>query len=281
MLWKKSFNLEKKMKPKILLTNDDGIQAPGLRHLYNALKDLADITIVAPLFEKSGAGMSMTLSKPIKIQKSTFDTIDAWSITGTPTDCVKLALNDLLDSPPDLIVSGINRGSNAGRSVFYSGTVGGVIEGVFRNNLPGIAFSSISYDDPSYSAFEKYAYHIVKHVIDHSLPEGSFLNVSFPAPKSFPIKGCRFARQGKGFCSDNPEKRINPEGISYYWLGFGWKDFEEHPESDVALLEQGYITAVPINVKELTDHDHLENHGPVFHDYFGRLSKDLCDSVEN
>ena len=124
-------------KPFLLITNDDGIRAPGIKHLWESVKDHADVAIVAPLVEKSGCGMSITWTKPLHIQEISWESnIPAWSISGTPADCVKMAIAILLDRRPDFIISGINRGSNAGRTVFYSGTVGGVIEGALKKNSP-------------------------------------------------------------------------------------------------------------------------------------------------
>ncbi len=260
------------MKPIVLMVNDDGINAPGLKHLFHALKDKVDLTVVAPLHEKSGAGLSMTLTKPLRILKKPFEGIEAFTVNGTPADCVKLALTSLYETPPDLIVSGINRGSNAGRNVLYSGTIGGVIEGVYRNSIQGIAFSSCEYENTSYEPLQKYVYPIIQHVLEHPLPTGTFLNVNFPRHTESPVKGLKFAKQGRSFWTDNPDKRSHPEGDHYYWLGGKWRDHDEEPESDVHLLGQGYISAVPIHVNELTDHNHFEKHKTIFEDYFDEYS---------
>jgi 5'-nucleotidase len=264
------------MKPNILLLNDDGISAPGLKHLFRAIKEIATICVAAPVIEKSGAGLSMTLKKPLKIQKMVWeDHPRAYSISGTPADCVKLAMNSLLDTPPDLIVSGINRGSNAGRNVLYSGTVGGVIEGVYRNSLPGIAFSSHDFANPDFEHFEKYIPAIISYFLENKPSQGTLINVNFPSLASGPVKGIKMARQGRGFWTDNPDKRQHPEGEHYFWLGGKWRHFDEHPDSDVHLLQQGYITAVPIHVDELTDHRHLEQHREAFELNFEKLFQAL------
>lgn len=259
------------MKPKILLLNDDGISAPGLRHLFDPVKDFAEIYVVAPVIEKSGAGLSMTLKKPLIIQKATWEGHpEAYSVTGTPADCVKLAMSSILDTPPDLIISGINRGSNAGRNVLYSGTIGGVIEGIYRN-IPGIAFSSHDYDEPNFTAFEKYILPIIQYFMEHPPSPGTLINVNFPSLTTGPVKGLKMARQGRGFWTDNPDKRQHPAGDHYFWLGGKWRHFDEKDDSDVQLLNQGYITVVPIHVDELTDHDHLENHRTTFEERFKSL----------
>ncbi len=253
-----------KQKPDILITNDDGINALGIRYLWKALSPFANVTIVAPLSEKSGAGMSMTLTKPLLIQKVKWayaekdEKISSFRVNnGTPADCVKLALNKVLTQKPDLIVSGINHGSNSGRSIFYSGTVGAIIEGAFRN-IPGIAFSCLKRDLNAFQTAEKYILPIVKHVLKSPLKPGSFLNVNFPSTDK--IKGIKMARQGLGYWLDHPVERLHPEGHNYYWLGCKFSPGEkEHQDSDVCLLEEGYITAVPINLNEATDKQHFED----------------------
>lgn len=251
-------------KPKILITNDDGINAKGIWHLWRALKDRANITIVAPAIEKSGVGLSLTLRKPLSIQPVTWESkAAAWKINGTPADCVRFGMRMVLkDEKPDLIVSGINRGSNAGRNVLYSGTIGGVIEGSMRD-IPGIAFSNAEFDDPSYDHIEPHIFPIVKHILEHPLSSGTILNVNFPV-KSLPLKGIKLARQGRGLWVEDPDQRIHPDGDTYFWQGGQWSDHDEHDESDVALLKEGYITATPIHVDELTDHDFIQEHKEHF-----------------
>lgn len=243
----------------ILITNDDGIHMPGIYHLWLALKNTYKVTVVAPASEQSGVGLSVSIRTPLNIHKLKWwpEESSAYSVTGTPSDCVKLALNCVLDSPPDLIVSGINRGSNAGRNVLYSGTVGGAIEGVMHD-IPSIAFSCYDFDEPNYAEAEKHVLKIVNHVFEHPLPEGTLLNVNFPSAKLGPIKGFKFARQGKQFWGENPDRRQHPTGeMDYYWIGIKLKEYLEHEESDIYWLERGYIAAVPIHVGEMTDHKHL------------------------
>jgi 5'-nucleotidase len=247
-------------RPFLLLTNDDGIYAPGIRHLWEAVRDHADVAIVAPQSEKSGCGLGITWTKPLHIQPVVWDgNTPAWCLNGTPADCVKMGLSVLLPKKPSLIISGVNKGSNSGRTVLYSGTVGGVIEGALKG-IPGIAFSFSDLDPPPLAATKKYIYPIIEHVLKHPFPEGSFLNVNFPYNCKEGVKGFRMARQGRGYWIESPDRRLHPEGAPYYWLGGKWGHVEEDPESDVALLNQGYIAAVPIHVGELTDHATLEKH---------------------
>ncbi|MFI0435306.1 MAG: 5'/3'-nucleotidase SurE [Parachlamydiaceae bacterium] len=246
-----------KHRPYILITNDDGIYAPGIKHLRNALSTIADVIVVAPASEQSAVSLSITIRSPLRIEKVDWpwaNGAEIFSINGTPADCVKLALNIILSRPPDLIVSGINRGSNAGRNVLYSGTVAAIIEGVLHD-VPGIAFSIADFFNPHYANTERYIPQIVEYVLEHPLPSGTFLNVNFPREVKTEIKGIRFTKQGKEYWTENPEERHHPTGgNAYYWLGAKLAEFDEEEDSDINLLRQGYATAVPIHIDNLTDH---------------------------
>ena len=170
-----------------------------------------------------------------------------------------MALSVLLKRQPDLILSGVNRGANAGRTVLYSGTVGGVIEGVLRN-IGGIAFSFSDVHFPALGSVKRYIRSITEHFLKNPIPKGSFLNVNFPLECTQGVKGMRMARQGKGYWVENPDRRIHPEGTAYYWLGGQWSKHEEESDSDIALLAQGFITAAPIFVGDLTDQQLLKKH---------------------
>lgn len=255
------------MKPKILITNDDGIFAPGIKALWQALAPHAQITIVAPMTDQSGTGVGVSFRTPLQTEQVTWEEgTTAWKVNGTPADCVKLSLRVLMKEKPDLIVSGINRGSNSGRTVLYSGTVGGVIEGAMRH-IPGIAFSCEEFNNPNYQAASNYIYPLVKYVLEHPLPGGTLLNVNFPASTPSP-KGVRLARQGRGYWVENPDERIHPEGNPYYWLGGRWDHHEEAEDSDVFLLKEGYVAVVPIHVSELTDHHQYESRKTTFNELF-------------
>lgn len=267
---KKSIQGKKRMKkrPFLLITNDDGIHAPGIRHLWETVHEYADVAIVAPQYEKSGSGLSITWTKPLHIQSVNWEaSTPAWCLNGTPADCVKMALSVLLPKRPDLIISGINRGSNAGRTVLYSGTIGGVIEGVLKN-IPGIAFSFSDFDVPPVAVTKKHIFPLIQHFLEHPLPSGTLLNVNFPFNCKEGFKGFRMAKQGHGYWVECPDRRIHPEGLPYYWLGGKWSSSNEEPDSDVAVLEQGYAAVAPIHVGQLTDHD-------VFHQHRDLLSEKL------
>ncbi len=256
-------------KPHFLLTNDDGIFAPGMHHLWKALSTIAKVTIVAPAKEQSASGLSITLRTPIKLEKVDWPQgTSAWVAHGTPADCVKLALNVVLESPPDYIVSGINRGNNAGRNILYSGTIAAVIEGIMHG-IPGVAFSCLDYENPDYELAEQYVPSIMEHLFEHSLSKSTLLNVNFPSLPVF--KGFKMASQGLGYWSEKPFK--HEENDAYYWLGSKLAEFEEHDESDVFWLKQGYATAVPIQMMEFTDHQYLMRHKTHFESHMDEWTK--------
>lgn len=266
-----------KPKPSILITNDDGIFAPGIRHLWNAMKDIADVTIVAPQTEQSAVSLSITLRHPLRIEKISWpEEAKVWAVSGTPADCVKMALNVILPRYPDLILSGINRGTNAGRNVLYSGTVAGVIEGLLHD-VPGIAFSSGDYHIPSFEWIEQYIPSIVHYAMQNPLPSGTFLNVNFPNHSLEGLKGIQMTRQGKQFWVENPEQRSHPaEGSAYYWLGTKLAVFEEEEDSDIVWLKKGYATAAPIHIGELTDHAYLKKQKCIFEEWINESMSGLA-----
>lgn len=240
------------MRPFLLITNDDGIHAPGLKHLWQAVHEFADVAIVAPHHERSGCGLGITYTKPLHVHSQPWElNTPTWSLNGTPADCIKMALTVLLDRTPNMIISGVNQGSNSGRTVLYSGTVGGVIEGALRG-IPGIAFSFSDLEAPPLSSTKQIIFPLIQHFLQNPLPEGTLLNVNFPYKCKEGVKGVRIAKQGKGYWKEAPDRRIHPEGAPYYWLGGAWGAVEEDPESDVALLEQGYVAVAPIHISELT-----------------------------
>lgn len=256
-------------KLNILVTNDDGIHSPGLMHLWKSLEPFANMTVVAPASEQSGVSLSITLRNPLKIHQIPWPQPSAaYAVTGTPADCVKLALRVILDEKPDLVISGMNRGANSGRTLLYSGTVAGVIESVIQG-IPGIAFSCMDYWKPEYAEAEEHIYSIIEHVVESPLPRGTLLNVNFPGHVEGGFKGFKMAQQGRAFWMENPSQRQHPdEHDNYYWLGMKQSDCEEHENSDVHWLRQGYITAVPIHIDQLTDHSELEKRKESFENKF-------------
>ena len=210
-------------------------------------------------------GVGVTFYGPLRAEKAEgFEATPAWKVHGTPADCVKVGINGVLDSHPDLIVSGINHGPNDGRGIFSSGTAGCVIQGTLFG-VPGIAFSYTCCNTPSFPHVKEYLGPIVQYVIDNPLPKGTFLNVNFPNKD---IQGVRLARQGLSFWRETLRKELHPEGHFDFHLDELPSDFDEHPDSDSALLEKGFITAVPIHVRELTDHAHFQEKKDHFDNHF-------------
>ena len=251
-------------KLKILLTNDDGIDSEGLKYLWEALQDKAELFIAAPKEERSGFGAAVTMGGPLSSEPvDLYPNTPAWKIGGTPADCVRLALSTLLPNAPDLIFSGVNHGSNAGRNIFYSGTVGGIIQGILHSGIPGVAFSYFE-EIPTFPQVKKFIPQMVDYLMEHPLPEGTFLNVNFPPLLEHEIKGYKMARQGRSFWLETPIKNLQTSTHTLHWFEGKGSECIEHEESDIALLKQGYITAVPIHITELTDHRHFHEAKATF-----------------
>lgn len=241
-----------------LLTNDDGIAAPGLKELFRSIAPSSSkITIAAPAKPHSGAGLSTNYVDALKMEKVAWEGADAYAVHSTPADCIKSALGIFLKDHPNMILSGINHGTNAGRNVLYSGTVGGVIEGILRG-IPGIAFSFPEESHTSFPDIKHLIAPLVQYFVDHPLPPGTLLNVNFPAIEP---KGFRLSRQGLCYHLEDPLETHT----DHYLMRGKWVDFDEPEDSDTKLLKQGYITCTPLHVNELTDHtvlatrrDHFE-----------------------
>lgn len=263
------------MRPTLLLTNDDGVHAPGILTMYEALveADFADLIIVAPASERSGAGVAITWDRPIHVQEvAWFDGCPAWAVDGTPADCVKMGERVVLKKKPDLIVSGINAGSNAGRNVLHSGTVGACVEGAFRG-IPGIAFSCENGDEPNFHVAKKYIAKMTRYVLDHPLPVGTILNVNVPHAAKEEVRGIRWTCQGEGRWAENPYLHLDsPSGPTYY-LGGKPEERDEGSAGDIALLREGYLTAVPLHVHDLTDKECLDERQEHFENFFDLLTK--------
>lgn len=248
---------------KVVICNDDGIDAPGIHHLWKALHNVADVTVVAPAEDQSckGVGISLPKSRFIEAEKVQWpEGIEAWKVFGTPADCTKFALHYLLKEPPDFIISGINNGSNAGRNIMYSGTVGAVIQSTFYK-VPGIAFSCVYEGGPEkFAQVEDYIPRVMKHFIDHPIPKGTLMNVNFPSMDTDGVLGFKLARQGQSYWDVRIGSDTSLKGTKRYPMSDGWDIHDEHVESDIHLLSEGYITCVPIHVEDLTDHKHHEAH---------------------
>jgi 5'-nucleotidase len=245
---------------RILLTNDDGVYAPGLRALRHELKKLGEVVVVAPAGEQSAVGHSITLLTPLLIQEVLDENHQpmGWAVEGRPADCVKLALLELLkDQPPDLIVSGLNAGSNAGINVLYSGTVAAAIEGAFFQRT-SIAVS-LEYTKPKPLDFPRaaeYARTTIEQVLQHPVPPGSLFNINIPSLEKGPVRGIRVAPQNVAAYKETYDRRIDPRGRVYFWSGPDFSCPQPHPDTDVTALEEGYITITPLQFN-LTRHELL------------------------
>jgi 5'-nucleotidase len=246
---------------RILLTNDDGIYAPGLRALRREMQKLGEVLVVAPATEQSATGHSVTLLTPLLVQEVFEDdgtTFFGWAVEGRPADCVKLALLELLPFKPDVIISGLNAGSNAGINVLYSGTVAAAIEGAFYKHT-AIACSleytnKAQLDFPSAAA---YARQVVEQILTHVPQPGSLFNVNIPPLERGPIKGIQVMPQNVSVYEEKFDRRINPRGRLYFWTNPEFHCPEPHPDTDVTALDEGYITVTPLKF-DLTDHTRLE-----------------------
>jgi len=241
---------------RILVTNDDGIMAPGLLALRRVLADLGEVTVVAPTTHQSAVGHSITLTDPIRVHRVDLgDGVVGQGVEGSPADCIKLAVLELLDAPPDLVASGVNLGANVGINVLYSGTVAAALEGAFFG-VPSIAVSIEDSDSPDFDG----AARIARRLIDQWLarPAGGvmLLNVNVPDLSRGPPKGVRVAGQSLKGWREGWERRRDPRGRTYYWMVGDPEDEEDGANSDTAAFADGYVTVTPLRF-DLTDHERL------------------------
>ena len=245
---------------RILLTNDDGIYAPGLRALRLELQKIGTVEVVAPATEQSATGHSVTLNNPIVVQEIYDEKMAriGWAVEGRPADCVKLALRELLGYRPDLIVSGLNAGSNAGINVLYSGTVAAAIEGAFFG-ITSIA-CSLEYTKPrplDFNTGAGLARQIVEQIINKKPAPGALFNVNIPSLEIGPVLGVRVAPQNTSTYEECFDKRTDPRGRTYFWLGADFTCPNPTPETDTAALRDRFITVTPLQFN-LTEHTQLE-----------------------
>jgi len=237
---------------KILLTNDDGILAEGLIALYDELKDDFELTVVAPEMEMSAVGHAITLSNPLRVKQVKKNGVFfGYGISGTPADCVKIALQEIMKQRPDMILSGINPGSNVGINILYSGTVSAATEGAFLG-VPSVAISLNKKNEPDFGFAARFSRRIIKFVIENNIREGTALNVNIPAVPEKKIRGISFAAQDRVRQRDRYEKRSDPRGNVYYWLASETPIEERMPDTDLKALKDNWITITPITF-DLTD----------------------------
>ena len=246
------------MMKHILLTNDDGIDANGLFALYKELKKIGEVTVVAPHIERSAVGHSITIHDPIRVTEfNRPEKFNGFAISGTPADCVKIAIKNLMRKKPDIVVSGINHGSNTATNVLYSGTVSAATEGVIMG-VPSIASSITSFDfkaDVSFAA--EFTAKIAKLVMEKGLPPDTLLNLNIPNLKASQIKGVAVTRQGKGRYEEQFEQRTDLSGRAYYWLTGKKMNLDTDEDIDDVVVARNKISITPIHV-DMTNHHFLE-----------------------
>src|SRR6266498_2951641 len=233
---------------RILLTNDDGIHSNGLIKLEEALKTVGDVYVVAPVAEMSGASHSLTLARPLRIRQ-----IDErhWTVDGTPTDCVTLALNKILspEEVPDICASGINHGGNLGDDATYSGTVAGALEATILG-VPGIAVSLVARENFDFTDASRFALLAVRKILSEGLPEGTLLNMNVPLGE---IKGVKVTRQGIKNARPVITEHIDPRGKPYFWIGEQYFRSNAEDGTDYRAIEEGYVSITPLK-SDMTDH---------------------------
>jgi 5'-nucleotidase len=235
--------------PVILVTNDDGITAPGIRNLVEAVKGLGKVVVVAPDKPQSGMGHAITIGVPLRLHKvNLFDSLDveAYQCTGTPVDCVKLAVDKVLHKKPDLCVSGINHGANHSINVIYSGTMSAAVEAAIES-IPSIGFSLLDYSlEADFSAARKYARVIVEQMLQSTQEKHTVLNVNIPIATPEEIRGIKLCRQAYAKYEEDFLERTDPHGRKYYWLTGEFVNFDEGTDTDVWALANNYISVVPV-----------------------------------
>ena len=248
-----------KTKPLILVTNDDGITAPGLRSLIEVMNEIGEVVVVAPDSPQSGMGHAITINSTLycdKIKVTDGPQVE-YSCSGTPADCVKLAINELLDKKPDLCVSGINHGSNSSINVIYSGTMSAAIEAGIEG-VPAIGFSLLDFKwNANFKPFKEYIKKISLEALEKGIPKDVVLNVNFPLLKNGNIKGMKICRQARAYWVEEFDKRTNPMGRDYYWLTGTFINEDKGEDTDEWALNKGYISIVPTQF-DLTAHHSLQ-----------------------
>lgn len=246
-------------KPLILVTNDDGITAPGLLTLISIMAEIGNVVVVAPDKPQSAMGHAITINNTLYVNKISEekDVITQYSCSGTPVDCVKIAVNEILKQKPDLCVSGINHGSNSSINIIYSGTMSAAVEAGIEG-IPAIGFSLLDYEwKANFENIRPFVKKIALEVLKNSLPEGVVLNVNLPKLKENEIKGIKICRQAKALWQEKFDKRKTPQGKDYYWLTGDFVNEDKGEDTDEWALENGYISVVPVHF-DMTAHHAIQ-----------------------
>lgn len=236
-------------KPLIFITNDDGIDAPGIRFLIETVRNMGDIVVVAPDKAQSGMSHALTIGNFLRFEEITMEeNYREYCCTGTPADCLKLAVHHILNRKPDFILSGINHGSNASINIIYSGTMAAALEGAIIG-VPAVGFSLLDYSNKAdFTHTASYIRNIVTKLIKHGLPTETCLNVNFPANSEAGLKGVKVCRQARSSWDDEYLERLDPHGKSYYWLTGKFINFDKEEDTDEWALENNYVSIVPAHI---------------------------------
>ena len=245
--------------PLILVTNDDGISAPGIRALIAVMQEIGTVVVVAPDSPQSAMGHAITINSTLHLNKISSDdaAVLEYSCSGTPVDCVKLGVNEILKQKPDLCVSGVNHGSNSSINVIYSGTMSAAVEAGIEG-IPAIGFSLCDYNwNADFESIKPFIKKIALEVLAKKLPEGVVLNVNFPKLAQKDIKGIKICRQAKAMWAEKFDKRQTPFGKDYYWLTGAFVNQDKGEDTDEWALHNGYISVVPVQF-DLTAHHAIQ-----------------------
>ncbi|MAZ71597.1 MAG: 5'/3'-nucleotidase SurE [Flavobacteriaceae bacterium] len=250
-----------KKKPLILVTNDDGITAPGIRALIEVMNTLGDVYVVAPDSPQSAMGHAITINNTLYCDKVVVhkdEPQQEYSCSGTPADCVKLAVNEILGRKPDLCVSGINHGSNSSINVIYSGTMSAAVE-AGTQGIPSIGFSLLDYSlEANFEPVKKYVKQLAEECLKNGLPKGVVLNVNFPKASAKQLKGLKVCRQANAHWVENFDKRTNPLGRDYYWLTGEFVNEDKGEDTDEWALANNFVSVVPVQF-DLTAHHAIKD----------------------
>ena len=241
-------------RPIILITNDDGITAPGIKALVEAVKDLGEVVVVAPDSPQSGMGHAITIGSPLRLNKvNMFEGVESWQCSGTPADCVKLAKDKILHTRAHICLSGINHGANHSINVIYSGTMSAAMEAAIEG-IPSIGFSLLDYKfDADFTIAKTVVHELTKRMLARKMPEHTLLNVNIPNVKEADYKGMKICRQAYAKWEEDFDHRIDPRGKDYYWMVGKFLNMDKHSGTDAEALHDGYTSIVPVKI-DFTDY---------------------------
>lgn len=245
-------------KPLILVTNDDGITAPGVRNLTEFMNELGEVVVVAPNSPQSGKGHAITINSTLTFEEIQLEGPQTdYALSGTPVDCVKFALDKILTRRPDIVVSGINHGANSSINVIYSGTMSAAVEAGVEG-IPAVGFSLLDFSwDADFGQAKSYIQGIVKRVLERPMPKGIVLNVNIPNLKHEEIKGIKVCKQANAKWEESFDERVNPHGKKYYWLTGYFNNMDHSDDADETALSDGYISVVPVKF-DLTAYEYMK-----------------------